>query len=170
MTGALILTALLDVASQKRFDDERQRYFPAAINFIPAHVTLFHALPPEERAGIVHWLERVCRDQVPAPFETRGLRFLGRGVAYDLYMPELVALRVGLAAAWMDWLTPQDRQGFRPHVTVQNKVSPDSARALFAELQGRYAAWRGEVLGLLLWEYQGGPWSQLEELRFEGGK
>jgi hypothetical protein len=94
---------------------------------------------------------------------------LGRGVAYALDMPEVVGVRATLAAAWREWLTPQDRQGFRPHVTVQNKVAPDLARALLAELQAEYAPWRGVVPGLALWRYEGGPWALLARRPFGGG-
>jgi 2'-5' RNA ligase len=166
VTGALIVTALLDAASQARFDAERQQYFPAAINVLAAHVTLFHALPGEARDSVARTLELACRDVPPAPFETTGLRFLGRGVAYDVHAPALVAVRARLAARWLDWLTPQDRQGFRPHVTVQNKVAPEAARRLLADLQAAYAPWRGQVQGLALWRYEGGPWTRLSDTRF----
>ena len=166
MSGALIVTAQLDAASQSRFDEERQRHFPAAINFLSAHVTLFHALPGDQQESVAQLMRMLCRKQGPCHFETRGLRFLGRGVAYDLHMPEVVALRASLAMVWMEWLTPQDRQTFRPHVTVQNKVAAVPARALLEELQAGYAKWQGLVTGFALWEYQGGPWRQLEELPF----
>lgn len=168
MTGALIVTARLDDASQARFDGERRRNFPVSINFLSAHVTLFHALPGEDRVSVTRTLERVCRAQMPAPFATRGLLFLGRGVAYDLHMPDVATVRARLAAEWRGWLTPQDRQGFKPHVTVQNKVAPEIARALLEELQGAYVPWRGEVLGLALWRYEGGPWTHLADMPFHG--
>lgn len=169
MTGALIVTALLDDASQARFDAERLLHFPAARNFLPAHVTLFHALPAEHQDSVTRTLVLACRAQAPAPFETRGLVFLGRGVAYALHMPDIVALRASLAVAWRDWLTPQDRQGFRPHLTVQNKAAPDAARSLLRDLQASYSTWRGNVPGLALWRYEGGPWTKLARLRFDPG-
>jgi 2'-5' RNA ligase len=167
MTGALIVTATLDAVSQARFDNERQRYFPPAINYLSAHVTLFHALPGEERDSVTHTLHTACRPHAPAPFQTRGLRFLGRGVAYDLHMPAITALRATLATAWQHWLTPQDRQTFKPHVTVQNKVLPAAARHLLDELQTAYAPWQGQVQGLTLWRYDGGPWTKLTAYRFD---
>jgi 2'-5' RNA ligase len=169
MTGALIVTALPDDASQARFDSERKLYFPAALNFIPAHITLFHALPFEEQDSVLRTLAAICRAHAPTPFETRGLLFLGQGVAYALHMPALAAVRAALAAAWQDWLTPQDRQAFRPHITVQNKVAPATARALLHELQAAYSPWHGEILGLALWRYEGGPWTPLARLRFGAG-
>jgi hypothetical protein len=95
-----------------------------------------------------------------------GVRFLGRGVAYDLASPDLGAVRAALAAAWRSWLTPQDRQAHRPHVTVQNKVPPDVARALHARLSAAFEPGPVTARGLGLWRYLGGPWEPLAELPF----
>ena len=158
MTGALIVTAMLDEASQARFDGERARYFPAAINYLQAHVTLFHALPAGNcRAWRGLW--RRCAGRRRRRGSRRaGCASLGAAWLTRWICREVVGVRATLAAAWRAWLTPQDRQGFRPHVTVQNKVAPDLARALLAELQAEYAPWRGVVPGLALWRYEGGPW------------
>ncbi len=164
----LILTAWLDTGSQGRFDRERQRHFPSAINFIPAHVTLFHHLPGAQAEAIMHDLDAACRAQPPEPFTVTGLRHLGRGNAYALAMPGVSQLRAKLAAAWQAGLTAQDRQPWQPHVTVQNKVSPAEAKQLQAALQQGFAPQEGFVTGLLLWRYLGGPWEKAGGWRFEG--
>ena len=64
-----------------------------------------------------------------------GLRFLGRGVAYDLLSPDAEALRARLATRWRELLGPQNSQPIRPHVTIQNKVEPAEARQLRDELE-----------------------------------
>jgi hypothetical protein len=87
-----------------------------------------------------------------------GVRFLGRGVALDLGAPELTAVRSSLAGAFDPWLTRQDRQWSRPHVTVQNKVEPAVARALHAELSAAFRPESVTARGLGLWRYLGGPW------------
>ena len=87
-----------------------------------------------------------------------GLRSLGRGVAYSLASPALLQLRAGLARHWHDHLTPQDRQGWRPHVTVQNKASPEDAAALLAAMRAEFSPFTVRAEGLLLWRYLGGPW------------
>ncbi len=94
------------------------------------------------------------------------MRRLGRGVAFDIGSPELVSLRARLATVWADMLTPQDRQTFRPHVTVQNKVQPDRAAALADELTGGFQPWSAVGESLLLWRYLGGPWLLEAELPF----
>ncbi len=166
MSGALILTLVLDERSQAFFDCVRERWFPAELNFIRAHVTMFHHLPGEALASIREHLASVCSVQRPVGVSVTGLRSLGRGVAYVLRAPEIEALRAGLAAHWRDGLTAQDRQGWRPHVTVQNKVLPAEARGLLARLQGEFAPFEAVATGLALWRYCGGPWEAEAVLPF----
>ncbi len=166
MTDALILTLGLDEASFARFDTERRAHFPPERNVIPAHLTLFHALRDEEE--VTARLRAVCAATAPLPLRVSGLRSLGRGVAYAIEAPELTRLRRELAAHWQAALSPQDRQGWRPHVTVQNKVAPEAARRLLAELSVRFQPWEARGEGLLLWRYLGGPWEALGEFPFTG--
>ena len=162
----LILTALLDAASQARFDRDRQRYFPSRINFIPAHVTLFHHLPGAEQPEVERTLSALCTGQGRSAFATAGLRFLGRGTAYALHMPELATFRGRLVAAWQPWLTAQDRQGWQPHVTIQNKVAAAEAKQLHANLTAAFVPQDGTVDGVRLWRYLDGPWQLLAEYPF----
>ncbi len=152
----LIVTAALDPASQQRFDELRRRHFPPERNHLAAHVTLFHALPGQEEPAVRADPADVVDDGYDV--EVTGVRFLGRGVAYELRSPELQRVRGKLARRWAGWLTPQDRQGFRPHVTVQNRVPPDVARRLQVELAASFAPYVVRVEGLALWRYLGGPW------------
>ena len=158
MTAPLILTLGFDAATFARLDTARRAYFPPERNLIPAHLTLFHALPGKAIAAVAARLTEVTAATSPLPLRIASLRFLGRGVAYEVEAPALRALRATLAEAWRDWLTPQDRQGWRPHVTVQNKVAAEQARATLAELQADFTPWDATGEGLLLWHYRGGPW------------
>jgi 2'-5' RNA ligase len=162
----LILTLALDEASFAFFDDQRRRFFPPERNFIPAHLTLFHALPGTEMETIAADLERICRDCPAFSIAVTGLRSLGRGVAYVVQSPELSELRGHLAQLWGAWLTPQDRHKLQPHVTVQNKVAPDEAKALLRELQSEFAPFTATADGLLLWRYRGGPWEPVSRFHF----
>ena len=101
-------------------------------------------------------------------FATAGLRFLGRGVAIEVDVPGLVTLRRHLAAIWAPALTAQDAQGFRPHVTVQNKVDPAAARTLRDRLAVGFAPMEGTIEGLDLWHYRGGPWEAAGSFPFSG--
>lgn len=165
----LILTLALDPVAFGRFDRMRRAHFPPERNLIPAHLTLFHHLPSAEAAAIQSTLADVAAREAAMPLEVEGVRSLGRGVAFNLRSAELARLRGRLAAAWRDWLGPQDRQGFRPHVTVQNKVSNEAARQLHAQLEAAFVPFAVTGTGLLLWRYLGGPWDLMLEAPFAGG-
>jgi 2'-5' RNA ligase len=169
--GALIVTATLDDGAQTRFDELRRRHFPPARNHLTAHVTLFHALPGQDRPTVDGDLAAAAAAvDGPIALQVPGVRFFGRGVAVDLRSARLDAVRAGLARAWQGWLTPQDRQPFRPHVTVQNKVEPAQARALHEALAAAGPAALApdgvHATGLALWRYLGGPWEPLARYPF----
>ncbi|WP_043360656.1 2'-5' RNA ligase family protein [Belnapia sp. F-4-1] len=154
----LILTLALDPATQARFDRERRAHFPPERNHLAAHLTLFHHLPGEAIDEIAAHLAETSRDQPALDLTVEDVWMMGRGVAYRLRAPGLTTLRAGLAAGWRDWLTPQDRQPLRPHVTIQNKVTAEAARALHASLRTAFTPFTARGTGLLLWHYRGGPW------------
>jgi 2'-5' RNA ligase len=162
----LILTLQMDESSQGLFDRLRKLHFPPERNHLSAHLTLFHKLPGEREAEISTDLRDACRNRGPLTLAVTGLRSLGRGVAYELSSPELASLRKGLARRWEPYLGSQDRQGFKPHVTVQNKVSPGQARALQQQLQATFSPFEVEGLGLSLWRYLDGPWERVNTYLF----
>ncbi|QIN84757.1 2'-5' RNA ligase family protein [Rubrobacter tropicus] len=164
----LILTLKMDDLSQERFDRLREDHFPKERNFIPAHLTLFHKLPGDREGEIGENLRDHCREQEPFSLTATGLVFMGRGVGYRLESPRLTAVRRELADGWWPWLGAQDRKGFRPHVTVQNKVQPEEARALHRRLEGAFAPFEVGAEGLLLWRYLGGPWEPVGAYGFRG--
>ena len=162
----LIMTALFDPHSFGVLDGLRRRYFPAALNRVPAHATLFHHLPGADLAAIVGRMRADCGAAAPLPFTIERTRFLGRGVAFEIDCPGLVRLRSGFAATWKDSLTAQDRQGYKPHATIQNKVSSDEARDALVRLDALLPI-AGTVVGLALWHYRGGPWAEAGRFAFE---
>jgi hypothetical protein len=166
MLPPLILTLAFDPADQARFEALRQRHFPPLHNHIPAHLTLFHHLPAEETEAVLHSVRLAAAHKAPFPVDVTGLRSLGRGVAYTLQSPALAALRAGLAAFWHGSLTTQDRQGWRPHVTIQNKVAPAEAAALLSQMQAGFTPFTVQARGLLVWTYLGGPWELMADCAF----
>ena len=164
----LILTLALDAASQAYFDGLRQQHFPPAINYLAAHLTLFHHLPGSELAAVRAHLQAVVQARPPLALCVTGLRSLGRGVAFNLENDELRALHRQLQADFAPHLTPQDRQKLQPHITIQNKVAPAAARPLLATMQAAFAPFGALGTGLHLWAYRGGPWESLAELPFGG--
>jgi 2'-5' RNA ligase len=167
MTGEpLILTVAFDPLSEQRFQALRDLYFPPKLNIVPAHVTLFHQLPGHDISSIEASLQKICDRYDAIPFETSGLRFLGRGVAIDIEARKLCALRDELSALWEVHLTRQDRQTFKPHVTIQNKADPAEAKALYEDLKSNFEQQRGSIIGLSLWHYKSGPWAPAKQFRF----
>ncbi|MBC8082612.1 MAG: 2'-5' RNA ligase family protein [Hymenobacter sp.] len=167
-TAPLILTLALDDASQDYFNALRRRHFPPKINYLDAHLTLFHHLPGPELAAVREQLHASCRGQAPLELQVTGLRSLGRGVAFALENAGLRDLHRQLQEVFAPHLTPQDRQPLQPHVTVQNKVDPAVARQLLADLQADFAPFGAVGTGLHLWAYRNGPWESVAEFPFGG--
>jgi 2'-5' RNA ligase len=168
MTDAapLILTAAFDEASFAMFNRLRQQHFPPERNFIDAHLTLFHALPPQKLAGIIALMTEMCAAEPPIAARVTGLMSLGRGTAFRIEAEALSALRNRLKREFEGDLNAQDRQGFLPHVTIQNKVTPAEAKALQAQLTASFVPFDVEIAGLDLWHYEGGPWRLAHAARF----
>lgn len=164
----LIVTLQLDRASADYFDALREAHFPPALNHLKAHVTLFHNLPGEQERAVLEMLAHEAARRAPFPVAVAGLMKLGRGTAFRLEGEALIALRAVLAAAFAPWLERQDRERFRPHVTVQNKVSPVEAQALFDHLSAGFAPFTATAEGIQLWRYEGGPWSPVAAVAFQG--
>ena len=154
----LIVSLGFDPASFERLNGLRRDHFPPALNRIPAHLTLFHHLPGERVEAVADALAELAAGAVSFDVEVVGLRKLGRGVALAMQSSELVSIRAAVAARFADALTAQDRQGFRPHVTIQNKVDPAVASALHDRLAEGFEPWTATAQSLLLWRYRGGPW------------
>lgn len=162
----LVVTLKLDTFSFAAFDDLRRRYFPAERNFIPAHVTLFHALPGEQKQNIICALHEICSKTPVLNLYFSGVRFLGSGVAIEVACPVLLKLRRHLSREWDQWLGAQDKGGYRPHITIQNKVTAADARRLFESLREEWEPFTGKAEGLDLWHYRGGPWEHAGEFSF----
>jgi hypothetical protein len=162
----IIVTALFGRRDQGWFDAMRSEHFPAERNQLDAHLTLFHHLPPSSVDELKHRLVGETR-QVRAPSaRIAGLMSLGRGVAYRIDAPELVAIRARLADAFAGLLTPQDAGGWRAHVTIQNKVTPSVAKLLLESLSRDFVPREVEIAGLATWWYRGGPWEPLSRHMF----
>jgi hypothetical protein len=163
MDTTYILTAELDPDSFVWLDALRRAHFPPERNLLPAHLTLFHRLSSAQAGRLVG----SARPSIPLPVQFDAPLLLGFGVAIRLRAPELEQLRSAMRAAMGGEFSRQDSQAWRPHVTIQNKVSAEAARHLYRTLQSGFAPRTGAVIGLLVWEYLGGPWKLIEQLRFE---
>ena len=127
---------------------------------------MFHHLAPDLAAELKQRLTAETRGVSTPQARIGGLINLGQGVAYRIESPELEAIRGRLADAFATMLTPQDRAGWRPHVTIQNKVTPAEAKALLAKLSAEFAPRPLVIAGLASWWYRGGPWELLSRHMF----
>ncbi|MCX2430157.1 2'-5' RNA ligase family protein [Pedobacter sp. GR22-10] len=164
MAGVCILTLQLDAESQAFFNRERKKHFPPAINYLDAHLTLFHQLPDEHNTiGKITELKGSAFElEITKPMH------LGNGVAYEINSDEIMRLHQYLADLFKADLIPQDRQKFRPHITIQNKVQPAAARALLSDIQHHFVPFTAVATGLDLWKYLGGPWQHVQSFPFTG--
>jgi hypothetical protein len=168
MTAPLIVTAQMGKADQLWADDLRARHFPPERNFLKAHITLFHHLPPGHIDEIRQRLSHATRECRAPKAEIKGLMLLGRGVAFEVRSPELLAIREELAEALTGLLVPQDIGRPKLHITIQNKVDPAEAKALFAALSADFEPCPLAIAELVLWRYLGGPWEEVQRWRFSG--
>ncbi|MEN7536244.1 2'-5' RNA ligase family protein [Aurantiacibacter flavus] len=164
----LIVTALLPESLQSRADQLRQAHFPPERNFLKAHVTLFHALPPSCESEVRAVLSELVREHAPVPAYLTGVMKLGRGTALGIESEGMLALWERLAERFHGLLTPQDEHRPRLHVTIQNKVSLEDAKALQAELAPRIMPREFAFRGFGLYAYRGGPWELLRDFSFRG--
>ena len=134
---------------------------------MPAHLTLFHHLPPDVERELGQRLATYAA--APAPRAAIvGVIDLGAGTALRVESEELEDIRYDLAQAFTGLLTPQDRANWRPHITVQNKVEPKEARRLQQQLRATFEPRPLSIKGLASWRYLGGPWEPIRSHVFRG--
>ena len=146
----------------------RTEYYPAERNFLKAHVTLFHALPPFVEGELRELLGRITAHTAPVPARLEGVMGLGSGTALRLSSPAMLDCRDEIAERFSGMLTGQDSHRPRLHITVQNKVTPAEAKALQAQLATRVEPRNFAFIGLELHAYLGGPWELLGKWPFRG--
>jgi len=157
----------LSAADFAWLDGLRRVHYPSDRNAVPAHLTIFHALPPSALDEAKRVLARHASERAPIA-TIAGLMDLGGGVALRVVSDELDAIREAIADHFHGLLSAQDSGGWRPHVTIQNKVAPRAARTLMAELATSFQPRPLGVVGLSLHRYLGGPWEKIATYKFRG--
>ncbi|HVM22537.1 MAG TPA: 2'-5' RNA ligase family protein [Sphingomicrobium sp.] len=166
MAGALIVTAAIGAADLAWLNRLRQAHYPGDRNHVPAHLTIFHALPPSAESEVRQRVSQCARGPRPRA-RIEGLMDLGGGVAFRVVSEDLDALREALAEDLHGLLGAQDARGWRPHVTIQNKVAPKEARALIAALQRDFVTRPLAIKGLELHRYLDPGWERLAAFPFQ---
>ncbi|GAA0300664.1 2'-5' RNA ligase family protein [Sphingomonas oligophenolica] len=160
------MTALFGKADAAWFDALRRAHYPPERNQLPAHLTMFHHLAPSLAEELKRRLAEETR-RVKAPLaRVAGLVSLGQGTAFRIESPGLADIRDRLGDAFAPMLMPQDSAGWRPHVTIQNKVGPAAAKALQHRLEAEFIPRPVAIAGLASWWYRGGPWAPLSRHMF----
>ena len=167
MSGALIVTAELGGEDQSWLDRMRRAHFPPERNQLAAHLTMFHAIPPSAEHELRQRLSQASKAPRPKAL-IAGLMNLGGGVAYRVVSDPLDAIRDELAAGLAGLLSAQDSGGWRPHVTIQNKVPEKQSKVLMSALDAEFNPRPLVITGLGLHEYLGGPWERLAIFPFRG--
>jgi len=167
MAGALIVTAEIAQRDFSWLEGLRRAHYPPDRNQVPAHLTIFHALPPSAEPEVRSRLASLAKGEAPTA-TIEGLMNLGAGVAYRIVSPELERIRDELVDGLHGLLTAQDSGGWRPHITIQNKVAARVARALLASLESDFSPRPLAISGLGLHRYLDGPWERLGAYPFRG--
>ena len=158
--GPIIVTALFGDGDNGWLQELRRAHYPPERNRVPAHLTLFRHLPPAAEAELSRRLAGVAA--APPPRATiAGVMDLGEGTALRVESEALEAIREDLAEALHGLLTPQDQAPWHPHITIQNKVEPRSARRLQQQLRATIEPRPLSIRALASWRYLGGPWQPL---------
>lgn len=162
----------------------RRRHFPPHRDrgSLPAHLTLFHALPASEMEGhILPALEDQQKNEGPVLKLATGKIFrMRRGVGIELARGDEAGagaraarrLHAELQRRWWPFLSAQDRQPWRPHWTVQNKAADDAAvDAAMEDVRTGFRGAEGLATGCTLWRYEkGGRWTFERAFDFGGDK
>ena len=168
MTAPIIVTALIGAPDFAYLDGLRRTHFPPERNVLRAHLTLFHHLPPSCADELKQLLRDEARGNDPQA-RLSGLINLGGGVAFRIETLDLEDIRARIAERFAPMLMPQDRNPWRAHVTVQNKVKAPQARALLDQLSADFRPRPLALSGLAAWWYRGGAWEAIVAYKFGTG-
>jgi hypothetical protein len=164
----LLVTAELPPDILEWADGLRQAHYPSARNRLHAHVTLFHALPPSAYGEVRQLLAGLAGETDAPVAQITGLMDLGKGTAFTLDSPGMIALHERLAELLHGLTQQKDTRELRLHITVQNKVPPGLAKSLQAELAAQFRPRSFRFRGFGLYGWDGLLWNFERLYRFRG--
>lgn len=167
MAGPLIVTADFATDDFAWLEGLRRAHYPVELNRVPVHLTMFQGLPPSTVDEVKQQLARHVAGPPPRAAIV-GLMNLSGGVAFRVVSEGLDAIREAIADHFHGLLCGPDAVGWRPHVTIQNKVAPRQAKALLDELERTFRPQPLGIAGLSVHRYRGGPWETLATFSFRG--
>ncbi len=161
----LIITLKIDEASQRYFSEIRKKHFPKHVNYLDAHLTLFHKLPSDE--DIIDDTLRSLSKRNAFEMGVAEIKNIGNGNALAIESAELQVIHIAIQKELDQFLISQDRQKLWPHITVQNKVTANKAQILFKELSFSFKPFNITATGFSTWLYLNGPWEHKADYLFE---
>jgi hypothetical protein len=167
LVGPLIVTADFAPPDFAWLEGLRRAHYPAELNRVSVHLTMFQGLPPSALQEVSQQL--AIHSAMPPPRAVlAGLMNLSSGVAFRVVSDELEAIRNAIADHFHGLLCAPDAAGWRPHITIQNKVSAREAKALLDKLAVDFRPRPLGVAGLSVHRYRGGPWETMGTYKFRG--
>ena len=163
----LLITAELPPDAFAWADTLRRAHYPPERNRLGAHVTLFHGLPPSAQGEVIRLLAALG-EYPPPEARIAGLMDLGRGTAFAVDSPGMVALHAEMALILRGLIQQKDMRPLRLHITVQNKVSRKAARALQVELAEDIPTRSFQFRGLGLSQWRDELWRLVRLYSFRG--
>jgi len=153
----------------------RKDYFPARLNKLDAHLTLFHALPGSKLDDeIIPTLEATAKSTeqfhilAATPFRLK--HGIAIGVPKTAGGTTARDVHAKLRDQWRPFLSDQDAGGFAAHYTIMNKVDDDKkVNGAFAEVEQNFQACPGMIEGLSLWRYDRSRWEWARDFVFQKG-
>jgi hypothetical protein len=163
-----IVTAELPVDIFSWANSLRVQHFPPERNKLKAHVTLFHSFAPSLREELRSVLSRLAGLYAPPEARCEGLMDLGKGTALAIQSPGMLEVRGAIAEHFHGAQTAQDKHEPRLHITVQNKVTPQEAKALQRALSQSLRPRPFRFTGLGLHLYRETHWEEMGIWKFRG--
>jgi hypothetical protein len=154
----LIVLAVLPDAALARLDALRRAHYPPERNRVPAHCTLFHAIPGMIAAELVDVLAVMAASNPPPRARIDRIIDLDGGTALGVTSPDLLDLRGGLADRFHGLLSGVDAVPPRLHVTIQNKVERRTAHQLQAALRSTWKPLEITIPALAVHRVVDGTW------------
>ena len=144
-------------------------HFPPERNQLGAHLTMFHAIPPSLETEVRQRLAAFGAELPPPRASVAGLMNLG-----GEWPIRIVSRRSRCdprrACRRLSRHLTRRTAGWRPHVTIQNKVAAAQSARAARPACGVVRAAAAEDAGLAFDRYLGGPWAPGRRYPFRGAE
>jgi 2'-5' RNA ligase len=167
-----VLTLKTSKEMSEQMQRLRRKWFPEGRNKVPAHITLFHALPGSRIIQVSKYLETLSRQTSCFVINSGDVLKRRNGVAIGLGQGEEEIKKVfgEVRDQFLECLSMQDRS-LKAHWTVMNKEE-DGKRVdeAYQDVESAGVV-KGIASGLILWRYEkNGTWSFEREFEFLTGE